>query len=257
MRVIITGAAGGIGRAIVLRAAAAGNLSALLCDLDERGLGETAREARETGARISIQAGDLTDSRLPQQLVEAAERDFGGLDAIVSNAGVLRGAPLKDLTVEDFDFQFAIHVRPTWLLGKAAYSLLAQSRGAIVATASISAEHPTPPLGTYAASKAALVRLVEQMAVEWGPVGIRANCVSPGPTLTPMSARGYADPARRAARESTIPLRRLGTAADIAGTVLFLLSADAAYVNGINLVVDGGLSRNLMPVSGAGTGQTS
>lgn len=257
MRVIITGAAGGIGRAIALRGAAAGNLSALLCDQDERRLDTTAREARAMGAEILTHAGDLTDIHLPQRLVAAAERGFGGLDAIVSNAGALRGAPLKDLTVEDFDFQFAVHVRPTWLLGKAAYSLLAQSGGAIVATASISAEHPTPPLGAYAASKAALVRLVEQMAVEWGPVGIRANCVSPGPTLTPMSAGGYADPARRAAREATIPLRRLGSAEDVAGAVMFLLSADAAYVNGANLVVDGGLSRNLMPVSGAGTGQTS
>ena len=257
MRVIITGAAGGIGRAIVRRAAAAGNLSALLCDLDEHGLESTAREARAMGAQILIRAGDLTDIHLPQQLVAAAERGFGGLDAIVSNAGVLRGALLKDLTVEDFDFQFAVHVRPTWLLGKAAYPLLAQSGGAIVATASISAEHPTPPLGAYAASKAALVRLVEQMAVEWGPVGIRSNCVSPGPTLTPMTAGGYADPARRAAREGTIPLRRLGSPADMAGAVVFLLSADATFVNGINLVVDGGLSHNLMPVSGAGTGQTS
>jgi NAD(P)-dependent dehydrogenase (short-subunit alcohol dehydrogenase family) len=257
MRVIITGAAGGIGRAIALRAATADNLSALLCDLDDRGLEDTAREARSRGAQILTRTGDLTDIRFPQQLVEAAGREFGGLDAIVSNAGVLRGALLKDLTVEDFDFQFAVHVRPTWLLGKAAYSLLAQSKGTIVATASISAEHPTPPLGTYAASKAALVKLVEQMAVEWGPVGIRANCVSPGPTLTPMTARGYADEARRTARESTIPLRRLGSPEDIAGTVVFLLGLDAAFVNGINLVVDGGLSRNLMPVSGAGTGQTS
>ena len=211
MRAIITGAAGGIGRAITLRAATTGNLSALLCDLDARGLETTAAEARALGARIVTHSGDLTSTELPQRLVDVAARDFDGLDAIVSNAGVLRGAPLKDLTVEDFDFQFAVHVRPTWLLGKAAYSLLAQSRGAIVATASISAEHPTPPLGTYAASKAALVRLVEQMAIEWGPVGIRANCVSPGPTLTPMSAKGYSDPARRAQREQSIPLRRLGS----------------------------------------------
>ena len=131
-----------------------------------------------------------------------------------------------------------------------------ESGGAIVATASISADHPTPPLGAYAASKAALVRLVEQMAIEWGPVGIRCNCVSPGPTLTGMTSRGYADAARRAQRESTIPLRRLGTAADIAGAVLFLLGTEAAFINGINLIVDGGLGRNLMPASGAGTGQT-
>ncbi len=255
MRLIVTGAAGGIGRAIALQAAASGQLSALLCDLNRQGLESTAREARELGAHIITRVGDLADPDFAPRLVEEAGHDFGGLDAIVSNAGVLRGAPLKELSVQDFDFQFAIHTRPTWLLGKAAFPLLAQSRGAIVATASISAEHPTPPLGTYAASKAALVRLVEQMAIEWGPAGIRANCVSPGPTLTPMTAGGYADADRRRARESTIPLGRLGTADDIAGAVLFLLGPQSNYINGINLVVDGGLSRNLMPVSGAGTGQ--
>jgi NAD(P)-dependent dehydrogenase (short-subunit alcohol dehydrogenase family) len=256
MKLIITGAASGIGRAVALRAAASGNLSALLCDLNANGLESTAREARELGAHIATRVGDLAEIDTAQRVVEDAERNLGGLHGIVSNAGVLRGAPLKDLCVQDFDFQFAIHTRPTWLLGKAAYPLLAQSKGAIVATASMSAIHPTPPLGAYAASKAALVMLVEQMAIEWGPVGIRANCVSPGPTLTPMTAQGYADSARRSSRESTIPLRRLGTAEDIAGAVIFLLSPDATFINGVNLVVDGGLSRNLMPISGAGSGQT-
>jgi len=252
---IITGAASGIGRAVALRAATTGNLSAVLCDLNRQGLENTEREARELGAQIITRIGDLAEADLPSRLVATAEREFGALDAIVSNAGVLRGAPLKDLSVQDFDFQFAIHTRPTWLLGKAAYSLLEASKGAIVATASMSAEHPTPPLGSYAASKAALVRLVEQMAIEWGPAGIRSNCVSPGPTLTPMTAHGYADAARRTSRELTIPLRRLGNAQDIAGAVMFLLGPDAAFINGVNLVVDGGLSRNLMPISGAGTGQ--
>jgi NAD(P)-dependent dehydrogenase (short-subunit alcohol dehydrogenase family) len=134
MRAIVTGAAGGIGRAVVLRAAAAGPLAALISDLNAEGLERTAREARELGAHILIQVGDITETGLPQRLVAEAERGFGGLDAIVSNAGVLRGAPLKDLSVDDFDFQFAVHVRPTWLLGKAAYSLSADSKGAIVAT---------------------------------------------------------------------------------------------------------------------------
>lgn len=256
MRMIVTGAAGGIGRAIAVGAAARGNLGAVICDLSSDALETTAQELRALGAHVVTHPGDLTVPETSQLLVESAARQLGGLDAIVSNAGALRGALLKDLSVEDFDFQFAVHTRPTWLLGKAAYPLLVQSQGAIVAIASMSADHPTPPLGSYAASKAALVRLVEQMAIEWGPAGIRCNCVSPGPTLTGMTSRGYADAARRAQRESTIPLRRLGSPADIAAAALFLLTPGAAFINGINLIVDGGLGRNLMPVSGAGTGQT-
>ena len=256
MRMIITGAAGGIGRAVALNAATKGDLAAVLCDSSADALETTAHELRALGAHVVTRAGDLTVPETSQLLVDAAAQELGGLDSIVSNAGALRGALLKELSVEDFDFQFAIHTRPTWLLGKAAYALLAESGGAIVATASISADHPTPPLGAYAASKAALVRLVEQMAIEWGPAGIRCNCVSPGPTLTGMTSRGYADTARRAQRESTIPLRRLGSPADIAGAILFLLSPEAAFINGVNLIVDGGLGRNLMPASGAGAGQT-
>jgi glucose 1-dehydrogenase len=227
-----------------------------LCDRNAQALDDTAMLARSLGAEVVTRTGDMTTVETPASLVEAASTSFGGLDAIVSNAGMLRGALLKDLTVEDYEGQFAIHTRPTWLLGKAAYPLLARSGGSIVATASISAEHPTPPLGAYSASKAALVRLVEQMAIEWGPDGIRCNCVSPGPTLTPMNAQGYADAARRRSREMTIPLRRLGAPADIAAAVAFLLSPEAGFISGVNLVVDGALSRNLMPATGAGTGQT-
>jgi NAD(P)-dependent dehydrogenase (short-subunit alcohol dehydrogenase family) len=162
-----------------------------LCDRNAQALDDTAMLARSLGAEVVTRTGDMTTVETPASLVEAASTSFGGLDAIVSNAGMLRGALLKDLTVEDYEGQFAIHTRPTWLLGKAAYQLLARSGGSIVATASISAEHPTPPLGAYSASKAALVRLVEQMAIEWGPDGIRCNCVSPGPTRAAPAVRSW------------------------------------------------------------------
>jgi NAD(P)-dependent dehydrogenase (short-subunit alcohol dehydrogenase family) len=256
MKIIITGAASGIGRAVTLRLAKLGGLSAVLADLNAKTLEETTGAARALGADVVSHACDIARVETSAALVDLAASRFDGLDAIVSNAGALRGALLRYLTVEDYEGQFAIHTRPTWLLGQAAYELLSRSRGCIVATASISAEHPTPPLGSYSASKAALVRLVEQMAIEWGPDGIRCNCVSPGPTLTPMNAHGYADEARRRHRENTIPLRRLGAPEDIAAAVTFLLSPEASFISGVNLAVDGAFGRNLMPASGAGTGQT-
>jgi glucose 1-dehydrogenase len=256
MKVLITGAASGIGRTVatILVEQHGAKAQLLLADRDEAHLTEAANELRSRGATVVTRAADLADPETPAQIVREVADRFGGLDALVSNAGIIQSAPLKELAVSEFDRIFAINTRPTWLLGKAAHSMLSQSRGAIVATASISAVHPTPPLGGYSASKAALVMLMQQMAVEWGPDGIRCNCVSPGPTLTPMTASVYSDPKKRQERESKIPLRRIGMPEDIANAIVFLISPQGSYISGQNLLVDGGMTRMLMPATGGGSG---
>lgn len=179
----------------------------------------------------------------------------GGIDAVISNAGIIMAGALADLTLADFDRIFTINTRASWLVAKAAYPHLRESKGAFVATASMSATQPTPGLGFYSSSKAALLMMMRQLAVEWGADGIRCNSVSPGPTYTPMTAAGYSDPARRDHREASIPLRKLGTAEDVANAILFLISPAASHISGIDLLVDGGMSNMLMPASGGGTGQ--
>lgn len=259
MRIIVTGAASGIGAAVA-RGLAAGRVmpgphNLFLVDRDVAGL---AAIAEEIGAAAATLAVDLADPTCGDMIARAAVNAMGGIDGLASNAGIIAGAPLATMEVGDFDRMIAINTRATWLIAKAAYPHLRDSGGgSIVATGSISASHPTPPLGAYSTSKAALLMLVRQMANEWGPDGIRCNTVSPGPTLTPMTAGGYADDARRRSRENGLPLRRLGAPEDIADAILFLLSDFARNITGIDLVADGGLSTTLMTASGAGSGQTA
>jgi glucose 1-dehydrogenase len=157
-------------------------------------------------------------------------------------------SPARLLTqnVDDWDRVFAVHVRAAWLLGRAAHPLLKAAGGSMVVTTSISGTNATAPLGAYSPSKAAALMLVRQMALEWGPDGIRVNALSPGLTETPGTAVVYAQPQARAQRESRIPLRRIAQAEDMANALSFLVGPDAGYVNGIDLLVDGGFAHGLM-----------
>ncbi len=257
MRFVITGAASGIGRACA-ELLAAGNAipgphQMLLADRDAANLDIVVGAIGPSAAGAVV---DLSELDCGDRIVSTAIAHMGGIDAVISNAGIIMGGALADLAPEQFDKIYAINTRASWLLAKAAYPYLKQSRGAFVATASMSATQPTPALGFYSSSKAALLMLVRQLCLEWGPDGIRCNTVSPGPTYTPMTAAGYSDPARRDQRESNIPLRKLGMAEDVANAILFLASPAAGHISGIDVLVDGGMSNNLMPASGGGTGQT-
>ncbi|GAA0965642.1 glucose 1-dehydrogenase [Acrocarpospora macrocephala] len=259
MSIVITGAASGIGRAVAELAARPG-AELVLADRDAARLDETAELVRARGARALPLVVDLATPEAADEIVAAAAEEYGAIAAVVSNAGLIVGAPLAEMSADSFDLSFAVNARATWLLGRAAYPLLKRSRGALVATASMAATHPTPGTGAYSASKAAVVMLVKQMALEWGPDGIRCNTVSPGPTLSGMTKDVFADlesfeqRANREAREAHIPLRRVGTAEDVARAVLFLAGDDARHITGVDLMVDGGLSTALMPAVGGGTG---
>jgi NAD(P)-dependent dehydrogenase (short-subunit alcohol dehydrogenase family) len=258
MIAIITGAASGIGKATALRMARDAAMregkpaKLLLADIDSQGLQDVAALLREQGAQAETVTADLGDVQAPGHIVEEAARIFGGIDVLISNAGIIKRSSLLDLTLADYDQSFVINVRATWLLAKAAHPELSRSRGCIVATASISAHEPTPPLGAYSASKAALVMLVRQMASEWGPYGIRCNTVSPGSTHTGMTDARYSDPSMRESAAQRNPLRMIGSPENQAAAIAFLASPDAAYITGADLVVDGGLRTMLMVASAMG-----
>jgi NAD(P)-dependent dehydrogenase (short-subunit alcohol dehydrogenase family) len=252
MRTIVTGSGSGIGLCTARALARQPNAHILLVDRNGRRCAANAADLRASGAEVAESAGDLMDPDAPAAIVARAVAAFGGIDGIVSNAGsIAGGADLKDLSPEAFEASFAINTRPAFLLAKSAYPHLKESRGAIVAVASTAARHPVPGLGSYSASKAALVMLIRQLALEWGPDGIRVNCVSPGPTATPM-APVYADPEIRTLRASTLPLRRISEPEDIAETILFLLSSGAVSITGTDLEVDCGMGLTTMLLSGSG-----
>lgn len=248
MRAVITGAAGGIGAAIAHRLAATRERPRLLLvDVRGDGLDATAAEVKNAGAEPVTMRCDLASPEAGDAIIAAAKRAFGGLDALISNAGMVRAGDIATLRLEVYDRVFAVNARATWLLARAAYPLLKESQGCVVATASLASEHPTPNIGSYSPSKAALLMLVKQLAYEWGPDGIRCNCVSPGAVRTPMTEPKYGDPdsASRRQREAIIPLRRVAEPAEIASVVDFLASPAASYVTGANLIVDGGWSTAL------------
>lgn len=252
MKAIVTGAASGIGRAAARRLAVDGRargetVAILLVDIDSEALEQVAAELRAGGTEAHALTADVSSSGTGEVVATKARELLGGLDVLVSNAGVATQAMLDELPVEEYERTFAVNTRATWLLAKALHPLLRDSRGALVATASVAAEQPTAPMGAYSASKAALVMLVRQLAYEWGPDGIRCNCVSPGMVHTGMTDRSYSDPELRAERASRVPLRRIGEPEDVAGAIAFLAGPDAAYVSGVNLAVDGGVQTSLMP----------
>lgn len=245
-RAIVTGAASGIGRMTAMLLAEQG-AQLLLADTDGETLQATCSQARDAGAQVEAVVADLADPAAADRLAGLAEQQLGGLDAVVSNAGVLNNDTLLDLSIDDWDRTFAINVRATWLLARATHPLLAASAGALVATGSIAASHPVVPHGAYSPSKAALHMLIRQLAFEWGPDGIRCNLASPGMVITGMSAPFYADEARKQARAAQLPLRRIGEPEDIARAIVWLLGPDAAYITGQDILIDGGLDTMLMP----------
>lgn len=256
-RAIVTGAASGIGRATAARlnvdsiARCGRGAHLILVDIAAEPLEAAASRLREGGAEITTIVADLSDPDIPAHIVGEAAKVIESLDALVSNAGIIRRASLLDLALAEYEQTFAINTRATWLLAKAAHPLLKLAKGAIVATASLAAREPTPALGAYSASKAALVMLIQQMACDWGRDGIRANTVSPGSTLTNIS-RNAGIPMPAEPRAATNPLGFFADPEDQAAVIAFLVGPDARFITGADILVDGGARTQLMVASGLG-----
>ncbi|WP_343737437.1 SDR family oxidoreductase [Achromobacter sp.] len=230
---VVTGATGGIGLAICEHLHAMG-AAVVQVDVNACSAGSDA------DGRLNVRC-DVSDSASVEEMANQVRTRFGRCDILVNNAAV-SAAPvgLEALPLELWDRIFRINLRGALLCAQSVFPLMRdQQGGSIINVSSISAQTPTR-LGAYGTTKAALQALTRQMAVEWGPLGIRANSISPGMIRTPLSEPHYRNEGVLHKRIASIPARRIGRPADIGGAVAFLASDASSYVNGQDLVVDGG-----------------
>lgn len=253
MRAVVTGASPGIGGAICLQLArealALGERAqiAVCATTPSDRFSRLLSELDAMGAEPLALTGDLANELVPEEHVRKAVETFKGLDALVSNAAMTAAAPLAQLDLASWEKTFQVNTRATWLLAKAAFPALRESRGSVLAIASMSGIHPHPGTGAYSPSKAALIMLCQVMAQEWAADGIRVNVISPGMIRTPMTAKIYLDQDVTRQRENLVPLGRIGLPQDIAEAAAFLLNPSVSpYVTGQNLCIDGGFTASIL-----------
>lgn len=243
-RALVTGAASGLGLACAERFAAEGAAIALI-DLDEAALErETARLCRSGANAVAIPA-DVGVKADAEAAVAAAVAAFDGIDVLVSNAGINRPADFLSLSEADFDLVLRTNLKSVFLFGQAAArAMIARGGGgAIINMSSGNATMTMPGLAAYAASKGGIISLTKAMALALAPHGIRVNAIAPGTIMTPLTRpRLWDDIAQRRRILARTPIGLFGDPADVAGAAVFLAGADAAYITGETLTVDGGRS---------------
>jgi NAD(P)-dependent dehydrogenase (short-subunit alcohol dehydrogenase family) len=242
---VVSGAGSGIGRAVAFAMAQAG-ASVVLLDKDDARCRATAEALRPTGARTLALACDIADPA-SVAAAESASRAIGPCDILVNNAGMLLPGGLATVPLDQWNLLLSVNLTGYLLCAQAfGKAMIERGRGAIVHTASIAGSNAQGFSGAYSVSKAGVLMLSRQLAVEWGPHGVRSNVLSPGLVRTPMSESFYQAPGVAERRAAAIPVGRVGTPEDMAQVVLFLASDRAAYVNGQEIIVDGGFEHMLM-----------
>ncbi|HEX5739032.1 MAG TPA: SDR family oxidoreductase [Hydrogenophaga sp.] len=239
---LVTGAARGIGLATA-RWFLANGYRVVLLDNDEATLVAAEQALRHEGVSAELAFAVPADVSHPQQVDAAVQRTvdhFGRIDALVNNAGVAVFKPIGETSFHEWRTVMATNLDGAFLMTQAVVPvMLEQGGGAVVNIASISGLRASTLRVAYGTSKAALIHLTKQQAVEYGNAGVRVNAIAPGPVETAM-AKAVHTPAIRADYHDTIPLARYGSEEEIANAIGFLCSPQASYINGQVLAVDGG-----------------
>jgi NAD(P)-dependent dehydrogenase (short-subunit alcohol dehydrogenase family) len=243
---VVTGAGGGIGRAIAQTLAASGCKVAVL-DRDVESARETVRLVGEGGGTALAVEADISDPQSVEKAAARIEEALGPCSVLVNNAALLRNGPLAELSLSDWNAVLGVNLTGFFICSQVfGRGMMECGGGSIVHVSSMSGTYPQPTSGAYSVSKAGVMMLSKNLALEWGPKGVRSNVVSPAMVFTPMSEVIYRDPEIRARREGIIPVRRIGMPQDIADAICFLASDRASYVTGQEILVDGGWSAALL-----------
>ena len=237
---VVTGAARGIGRAIVLELLKQGRVVAGL-DISAEQLSELENVVKEAGFTVITQCVDITQTDRFTEVLESLASEYGGIGILVNNAGITRDNLLIRMSDDEFDQVLRVNLRAAFVgMRVAAKSMVRNKFGRIISVSSVSGIIGNAGQANYAASKAGLIGMTKTAARELAKKNVTANCVAPGFIDTAMS-RKLPEPVIEAAKQ-LIPLRRMGTVQDVAGAVAFLASDAAGYITGQVLCVDGGMA---------------
>ena len=238
---VITGSSRGIGRSIALRMAQHGAkvvVSSRKADACEK----VAQEIREKGGEAIVVPCNVSDKAQLQALVDATIRHWGRIDILVCNAAVNPFfGPMKDIPDDAFDKIMAVNIKSNnWLCNMVAPDMAARRDGAIIIISSVGGLIGTNLIGAYAISKAADMQLARNLAVEWGPHNIRANCIAPGLIRTDFARALWENPDIAKKATHGYALKRVGEPDEIAGAAVFLASRAGSFMTGQTMVIDGG-----------------
>lgn len=239
---LVTGAGGGIGRALALGLAGAG-AAVGLHGRSRESLAETSREVDAVGGRSLLLAADLNDPDACPRLIDEASAGLGGLDVLVNCAGMNRRKPIDQVSDADYETIMNVNLKSAFLLSRAARLVMRRRGGGkIIHVASLTSSIALGGTSVYGMSKAALVQLARTQAVEWAPDNIQVNCLAPGFVVTPLTEGPlWGDPKRRDWLLGRIPANRPGRPDEMVAAVLYMAGPGSSYLTGQTITVDGGV----------------